>query len=166
MALLVPTEQLKESGRSNCCGRQRGGTRMCSGEASVATAAQPIQPAIPEAKGAQGVLFSAAPALDGNQDKAAWVDRLSHRQHLPHDRSSLPGWRFRVSDHRCCLPLDRHGDKLLISALAQLLGLPPVCLRGILGALRTLLNIDAYSVLTIDEGDMSVTLTAPAGAPV
>lgn len=163
VALLVPTEQLSGEWQEQVLRPPAWwNPDVFEGEASVATAAQPIQPAIPEAKGAQGVLFSAGPALDGNQDKAAWIDRLlasatfTARQ-KQFARLALP--RERITD--VLSALDRHGDKLLISALAQLLGLPPVRLRGILGALRTLLNIDAYSVLTIDEGDMSVTLDRP-----
>jgi hypothetical protein len=57
--------------------------------------------------------------------------------------------------------LDGSGGKLMLAALSQKLGLPLVRVRGILGALRTLLNVDAYPVLTIDESDLSVSLDRP-----
>jgi hypothetical protein len=54
--------------------------------------------------------------------------------------------------------LDDRGGKLTQPALAQRLGLSPVRIRGIVAAVRRLLNVDGYDVLTLDEESDTVVL--------
>lgn len=163
IGVLVPTEQLEGQWQEQVLRPPTWwNPDVRIPETSTSDALQPARPAIPETKGSQGVLFSAGPAVDAGTDDSAWMGKLLESAQLTARRKQFA--RLALPPERILdvlTALDRHGGKLLIDALAQLLGLPPVRLRGILGALRTLLNVDAYSVLTIDESDMSVSLDRP-----
>jgi hypothetical protein len=54
--------------------------------------------------------------------------------------------------------LDERGGKLTRSALAKRLDVPPLRLPGVLSALRRVLNVDGYAVLSIDETSDTVEL--------
>ena len=54
--------------------------------------------------------------------------------------------------------LDERGRKLTRAALAQKLGLPPVRVQTVVAAMRRLLNVDGYDVLSIDETSDSLEL--------
>lgn len=163
VGVLVPTEQLEGQWQEQALRPPtwwNPDVRVRDTSASEET--QPARPAIPETKGAQGVLFGAGPVVAARTEDSAWMGKLLESAQLAARRKQFA--RLALPPERILEVLsaiDRHGGKLLIDALAQLLGLPPVRLRGILGALRTLLNVDAYSVLTIDESDMSVSLDRP-----
>jgi hypothetical protein len=49
--------------------------------------------------------------------------------------------------------LDERGHKLARTALAQKLGLPPVRVQALIAAMRRLLNVDGYDVLSVDDSD-------------
>lgn len=109
--------------------------------------------------GSQGFLLAQAAGGPPSDSQTPWTSRLLASPILlarnkQFARLALP--KERIVD--VLSTLDASGGKLMLAALAQKLGLPLVRVRGILGALRTLLNVDVYSVLTIDESDLSVSL--------
>jgi hypothetical protein len=60
--------------------------------------------------------------------------------------------------HTCLLALQERGGKLTRPALAHALGLPMLRLGGVIAALRRLLNVEGYPVLTLDEASDTVEL--------
>jgi hypothetical protein len=54
--------------------------------------------------------------------------------------------------------LGRHGGRLTLGALAAEAAIPPARLTGTIAALRPLLNLDGYGVLTVDEDADAVSL--------
>jgi hypothetical protein len=121
-------------------------------------AAKPKPPSIP---GEQGRLFPtdeevAAAAVASEPD---WIDRLmtSELMALQRQRASrvaLPEERIRV----ILAALDDRGGKLTRPALAKRIGVPPMRLGGMISALRRLLNIEGYPVLSVDEQSDTVEL--------
>jgi hypothetical protein len=69
-------------------------------------------------------------------------------------RMGIPDERIR----QCLLALDERGGKLTRSALARLVGMPLARMAGLIAALRRLLNVEGYPVLTLDEDSDTVTL--------
>jgi hypothetical protein len=69
-------------------------------------------------------------------------------------RMALPDERVQ----QCLLVLDERGGKLTRSAFARSLGMPLARMGGLIAALRRLLNVEGYSVLTLDEDSDTVTL--------
>ena len=53
---------------------------------------------------------------------------------------------------------DERGRKLTRAALAQKLGLPPVRVQTLVAAMRRLLNVDGYDVLSVDEASDTMEL--------
>jgi hypothetical protein len=102
----------------------------------------------------QGDLFGAS------QDAGAeWIERLMasatmRTQQQLASRVALPPERVRS----ILLALDERGGKLTRPALAQRLDLPALRLPGLLAALRRVLNVDGYPVLSVDEASDTVTL--------
>ena len=69
--------------------------------------------------------------------------------------------RTQVPDERLLAilaALDAAGGKLLQDALAQRVGIAPMRLRGTLAAIRQILNVDGYPVLSVDEDTGDVVL--------
>jgi hypothetical protein len=69
--------------------------------------------------------------------------------------------RTPVPDERAAqilITLDAHGGQLLRDALARLSGIPMMRLTGTLAALRQVLNVDGYPVLTVDDNTGDVRL--------
>ena len=54
--------------------------------------------------------------------------------------------------------LERRGGKLTRSALAKQIGVPTLRIGGIVSALRRLLNIEGYPVLSMDDSSDTVEL--------
>ena len=54
--------------------------------------------------------------------------------------------------------LDARGGKLTGPALAESLGVPLFRLGGIVSALRRVLNVDGYAVLSVDETSETIEL--------
>ena len=69
-------------------------------------------------------------------------------------RMALPDDRIRA----ILLALDARGGTLTRVSLAATLDLPPVRVNGIVAALRRLLNVDGYAVLTVDDTGDTITL--------
>ena len=88
-----------------------------------------------------------------------WIDRLfesdlfaAQREHAA--RTALPDERIRT----ILAELERRGGKLTTTALAQNLGVPQFRLMGIVSALRRVLNVDGYDVVSVDEASETVEL--------
>ena len=59
---------------------------------------------------------------------------------------------------RFLLALDERGGTILRQALAQKLGEPELRIPGLIAALRRILNVDGYPVLSVDDSSGSVVL--------
>ena len=160
VALFIATEQLPDHFQEVIC---RPPTWWSlSGKPKPAPPNNPVllpPPFVPSVSGSQGVLLAQTAGGPATDSQTPWTSRLLASPILlarnkQFARLALP--KERIVD--VLSALDASGGKLMLAALAQKLGLPLVRVRGILGALRTLLNVDAYSVLTIDESDLSVSL--------
>jgi hypothetical protein len=69
-------------------------------------------------------------------------------------RVALPEERVRA----ILAALDERGGKLTRPALAKRLDVPVLRLAGMLSALRRVLNVDGYAVLSVDEASDTVEL--------
>ena len=54
--------------------------------------------------------------------------------------------------------LDERGGRVIKRALAQKIGQPELRINGIIAAMRRLLNVDGYGVLSVDEASQTVIL--------
>ena len=91
--------------------------------------------------------------------ETTWIDRLFEtdlfaEQRRQAARTALPDERIRV----ILAALDARGGKLTGPALAESLGVPLFRLGGIVSALRRVLNVDGYAVLSVDETSETVEL--------
>lgn len=107
----------------------------------------------------QTELFPPVPERMPSAEAAPWVDRLLASpvwaaQKAIAGRLTLPDDRIR----QCLVALDERGGKLTRTALARALGVPALRVSGMVTALRRLLNVDGYSVLTLDEASDTVEL--------
>ena len=121
-------------------------------------AALPAPAPRPPRKGETGDLLahleSRAP-----EPAAIWIDRflesdLFTAQREQAARTALPEERIRT----ILTELDRRGGKLTTAALAAHLGVPQFRLGDIVSALRRILNVEGYDVLTVDEASETVAL--------
>ena len=111
----------------------------------------------PPRAGETGYLFAPRAAPAGRP--ATWLDRLVATDLFKAQRRQAA--RTALSDERIraiLTALDARGGTLTRTALAAALGVPAFRLDGILSALRRILNVDGYDVLTIDDASESVTL--------
>ena len=88
-----------------------------------------------------------------------WIDGLIDspvfaRQVAVAGRSAPAAERIR----RFLLALDERGGTILRQALAQKLGEPELRIPGLIAALRRILNVDGYPVLSVDDSSGSVVL--------
>ena len=163
VALLLPSEQLPDHFQEAPC-RPPPFWNLAE-KSKPAPPQEPVRlppPCVPSVLGSQGVLVGQATSGPPTVSLMPWTSRLLASPILlsrnkQFARLALP--KERIVD--VLSALDGSGGKLMLAALSQKLGLPLVRVRGILGALRTLLNVDAYPVLTIDESDLSVSLDRP-----
>ena len=116
-----------------------------------ARVAKPKPPSVP---GEQGRLFPNEDEIAAAEQafEPAWIDQLMScdmmaQQRQLASRVALPEERIRG----ILIALDERGGKLTRPALAKRIGIPPVRLGGIISALRRLLNVDGYPVLSVDE---------------
>ncbi len=136
-------------------GPNRGGD-VASAEAAEprpSAAARRVPP-----RGETGDLFA---ALEPEAPRAAetWIDRLFStdlfaEQRKQAARTTLPEERIRAM----LSALDARGGKLTGPALAESLGVPLFRLGGIVSALRRVLNVDGYAVLSVDETSETIEL--------
>ena len=116
------------------------------------------RPPQPPRKGETGDLLAhVEPRVTGAA--ATWIDRLFESdlfaaQRAQAARTALPDERIRT----ILAELDGRGGKLTAAALAARLGVPQFRLGGIVSALRRVLNVDGYDVLSVDEASETVEL--------
>ena len=109
-------------------------------------------------RGETGDLF-AQPDVDASRPTETWIDRLIETdlfaaQRRQAARTALPEERIRA----VLAALDARGGKLTGPALAERLGVPLFRLGGIVSALRRILNVDGYDVLSVDDASDTVQL--------
>ena len=88
-----------------------------------------------------------------------WIDRLFETelfaaQRRQAARTALPAERIRA----ILAALDARGGKLTGPALAERLGVPLFRLGGIVSALRRILNVEGYDVLSVDDSSETIQL--------
>ena len=88
-----------------------------------------------------------------------WIDRLFESelfvaQRKRAARTALPEERIRT----VLAALDKRGGKLTATALAQSLGVTQVRLGGIVSALRRVLNVEGYDVLSVHDSSDTIEL--------
>ena len=118
------------------------------------TALKPARP-LPRT-GETGYLFALADA-QASRPAETWIDRLFETdlfaaQRRQAARTALPEARIRA----ILAALDARGGKLTGAALAEHLGVPFFRLGGIVSALRRILNVEGYDVLSVDETSETV----------
>jgi len=90
---------------------------------------------------------------------AGWVEALLASETMESQRKQAA--RTALSDERIravLQALDERGGKLTRAALATQLAVPAMRVNGILSALRRILNLEGYSVLSIDEASDTIEL--------
>lgn len=90
---------------------------------------------------------------------AAWIDRLFESDLFAAQREQAA--RTALADERIrtiLAELDRRGGKLTAAALAARLEVPQFRLGGIVSALRRILNVEGYDVLSVDDASETVEL--------
>jgi hypothetical protein len=122
--------------------------------APVAVTARPVKPKAKKAAETHGDLFAAVPGAGPE-----WLDRLMASEAMQAQqqlaaRVALPQERVRA----ILVALDERGGKLTRPALAKRLDVPVLRLAGMLSALRRVLNVDGYAVLSVDEASDTVEL--------
>jgi hypothetical protein len=102
---------------------------------------------------------ASADSLSSDSASADWIQELLASELFAAQR--VAAGRTPVSDERTArilAVLDAHNGRLLRDALARVCGIPAMRLTGTLAALRQMLNLDGYPVLTVDEvsGDVKL----------
>lgn len=135
-------------------------TRAPAPERPAPTADRPA-PALalhPPRKGETGDLLAhLEPSVP--RPAAAWIDRLFESDLFAAQREQAA--RTALADERIrtiLVELDRRGGKLTAAALAARLEVPQFRLGGIVSALRRILNVEGYDVLSVDEASETVEL--------
>jgi len=123
--------------------------------------AKVAKPKPPSRPGEQGRLFPTEEAIAVEEEICGpeWIDRLMTSELMAVQRQlasrvALPEERIRV----ILAALDERGGKLTRPALAKRIGVPPMRLGGMISALRRLLNVEGYPVLSVDEQSDTVEL--------
>jgi hypothetical protein len=114
--------------------------------------------------GEQGLLFPLDDAMEsgpvaGSAPPATWIDRLLASDTLAEQRRSAS--RLALTDERLRAmleALDERGGKITRAALAARIAVPALRIGGVISALRRVLNLDGYAVLSVDEASDSVEL--------
>jgi hypothetical protein len=117
------------------------------------------RPAVSVPKPGEQMKLTADAELPASQVSDLWVAELLATAQFVAQRANAG--RTPVPDERTTkilLALDAHGGRLLLGALARTCGIPAIRLTGTLAALRQMLNIDGYPVLTVDDVSGDVTL--------
>lgn len=134
-------------------------------EAEAAVPARATRPApVPKPKppakpGDQGRLFPTDEEIAAAAAQPEWIDRLMTSSMMAAQRQmasrvALPEERIRA----ILIALEERGGKLTRPALAKRLGVAPMRLAGMISALRRLLNVEGYAVLSVDEQSDTVEL--------
>jgi hypothetical protein len=117
-----------------------------------------LGPAPAEARAGEQMTLATHTASAGSMS-ADWIQELLASELFAAQRAAAG--RTPVSDERTAqilTALDAHSGRLLRDALARVCGIPAMRLTGTLAALRQMLNVDGYPVLTVDEvsGDVKL----------
>ena len=109
-------------------------------------------------RGETGYLFAQVEA-DAPRPAETWIDQLLETdlfaaQRKQAARTALPEARIRA----VLAALDARGGKLTGPALAERLGVPLFRLGGIVSALRRILNVEGYDVLSVDDTSETIQL--------
>ena len=118
----------------------------------------PAPTGCPPRRGETGDLFAGL-VPEAPRPTETWIDRLFEtdlfaEQRKQAARTALPEERIRA----ILTALDARGGKLTGPALAESLGVPLFRLGGIVSALRRVLNVDGYAVLSVDETSETIEL--------
>ena len=118
----------------------------------------PVPAPHPPRLGETGDLFAHV-APEARRPAEHWIDRLFETelfaaQRRQAARTALPDERIRD----VLAALDARGGKLTGPALAERLGVPLFRLGGIVSALRRILNVDGYDVLSVDDASETIAL--------
>ena len=115
---------------------------------------------VPDGKGQEKSEYASADLpLFASAEAEDWVDELLLSPVFANQKQ-LAG-RMRLTDDRVrrfCRSLDAAGGSLLLPALAQVLEMPDIRLRGLVSAMQRLLNVEGYSILTHDADSETVRL--------
>jgi hypothetical protein len=119
----------------------------------------PLKVATPISKPQYSAEGQAELPFSGTTGPRTWIDCLIDspvfaRQVTVAGRSAPAAERIR----RFLLALDERGGTILRQALAQKLGEPELRIPGLIAALRRILNVDGYPVLSVDDTSGSVVL--------
>ncbi len=116
----------------------------------------PKVPSRPPREGETGDLF-VQPVTPPT--KTTWIDRLFETELFGAQRKQAARTALSEERIRTILEtLDQRGGKLTGAALAERLRVPPFRLGGIVSAMRRILNVDGYDVLSLDETSETVEL--------
>ena len=117
-------------------------------------------PQIPrQSAGSQPTLFELAASLPEPPTPTSWIERMLASQTFSSQKQLAGRGAPRDEDVRRVLEgLAERGGKLSQTALAQKLGVPQVRIRGVVMAVRRVLNVDQSAVLDIEEGSGMVVL--------
>ncbi len=118
----------------------------------------PAPVGLPPRPGETGDLFAQVEP-EAPRPAGTWIDRLLDTdlfaaQRKQAARTSLPEERIRA----ILSALDARGGKLTGVALAERLGVPLFRLGGIVSALRRILNVEGYDVLSVDDSSQTIEL--------
>jgi hypothetical protein len=127
----------------------------------VVKTAKAAKPKPPSRLGEQGRLFPSEEEVSAaaTASELEWIDRLMASEMMALQRQmasrvALPEERIRA----ILVALEERGGKLTRPALAKRIGVPPMRLGGMISALRRLLNVEGYAVLSVDEQSDTVEL--------
>ena len=109
-------------------------------------------------KGETGDLFAKVEPAS-QRPAETWIDRLFETdlfaaQRKQAARTALPEERIRA----ILGELDKRGGKLTTAALSARLGVPEFRLAGIVSALRRILNVEGYDVLSVNDTSATIEL--------
>ncbi|MCP4659238.1 MAG: BREX-2 system phosphatase PglZ, partial [bacterium] len=111
---------------------------------------------------AERPVVAPSPPRPGEQQRLFprdWIGKLLESEELAVQRAQAA--RTRLSDdrlRRILEALDECGGKITRTALSRRLGVPLLRINGIVSALRRVLNVEGYAVLSVDEASDTVEL--------
>jgi hypothetical protein len=139
------------------CGDAPGVVEIEKFRQTTESKASSLQPVVPMASVTS--TFELQHSLATRETHETWIDRLLHSPMLQArlqqaGRVALPPEKLRGF----LRALDERGGTMLRGALAQKLGEPGLRMPGIIAAMRRVLNVEGYAVLSVDDVSGSVVL--------
>ena len=121
--------------------------------------AAPVRPVAAQAVPIYSERGQAELMFTGPSSPGTWIDQLLNSQVFAHQLKQAGRAAPAVDRIRRVLAgLDERGGTVLRQALAQKLGESELRIPGLIAALRRILNVDGYSVLSVDDASGSVVL--------